>query len=451
MLRQAEAAGVAATPDGGARAIECAVLRVAVLVSSDRFEDTCAQGLRLSEEIHDQPFLAGVLANFIGIASYGSSAIRQAQRAASRAHRFLTLAKCPYGVVYAGCIASLCEIAMGDLSAARRSIIAAQAVAVSSCGAQSFCAALAACLLGVVCYEESDFDRARVLLAENLPLIRDCVNLEIQRVATVALVRLLSIEGEVDAAHRTLDYLEQTPHSDCENRTRLVVAHERLRLLVGEGQLNRAAHVWYSATDLTPGSAENPDRWDRLHGELGLIRARWLIANDQCTDAEHCLMNLARSARHDEHRPERRAIAVLRAAAFLKSGNPGLARSILAAEFRGDSGATTPVRITEEGSGLVELWEAAAGGAEARRRQPRGPANDTRVEVPHETDRSDFSARELDVLRLVAIGSKNSRIAAELSISENTVKWHVRNILEKFGVPNRISAVAAARQSGLIN
>lgn len=61
-----------------------------------------------------------------------------------------------------------------------------------------------------------------------------------------------------------------------------------------------------------------------------------------------------------------------------------------------------------------------------------------------------LTQRELELLRLVAEGLSNKAIARMLSISENTVKYHVRNILQKLGVQNRTQAVAQALCSGLI-
>lgn len=61
-----------------------------------------------------------------------------------------------------------------------------------------------------------------------------------------------------------------------------------------------------------------------------------------------------------------------------------------------------------------------------------------------------LSARELDVLRLVAEGMSNRNISARLHISENTVKNHMRRIHEKLGVRSRTEAVVAAVKAGLL-
>lgn len=61
-----------------------------------------------------------------------------------------------------------------------------------------------------------------------------------------------------------------------------------------------------------------------------------------------------------------------------------------------------------------------------------------------------LTARELDVLRLLARGLENKEIALELVISERTVKFHVSSILSKLGAGNRTEAVAIAVQQGLI-
>jgi ATP/maltotriose-dependent transcriptional regulator MalT len=61
-----------------------------------------------------------------------------------------------------------------------------------------------------------------------------------------------------------------------------------------------------------------------------------------------------------------------------------------------------------------------------------------------------LTARELEVLRLVATGSSNTRIAEQLFVSEHTVHRHVANILGKLNVSSRAAAVAQAARRGLL-
>ena len=61
-----------------------------------------------------------------------------------------------------------------------------------------------------------------------------------------------------------------------------------------------------------------------------------------------------------------------------------------------------------------------------------------------------LSDRELEVLECLADGDTTSQIAARLYISENTVKTHVRHILEKLEASNRTEAVSKALQLGLV-
>jgi DNA-binding NarL/FixJ family response regulator len=68
----------------------------------------------------------------------------------------------------------------------------------------------------------------------------------------------------------------------------------------------------------------------------------------------------------------------------------------------------------------------------------------------HVTDDA-LTPREIDVLHLIAGGNANKEIAARLSLTEETVKSHVRNILAKLGAHDRTHAVAIGLKRGIID
>ena len=120
--------------------------------------------------------------------------------------------------------------------------------------------------------------------------------------------------------------------------------------------------------------------------------------------------------------------AAIRAGArgyLLKDLEAAQLRSMIDAVARGDAAITpaTAARIIRHLSSLETA---------------EGPAPDR------------LTGRELEVLRLVTAGRRNKEIAAELGISENTVKYHLRNILEKLHVQSRTEIAIRALRDGLV-
>lgn len=61
-----------------------------------------------------------------------------------------------------------------------------------------------------------------------------------------------------------------------------------------------------------------------------------------------------------------------------------------------------------------------------------------------------LTSRELDVLRVLARGWTNAQIARELNVTEDTVKFHVRNIFRKLNVASRTEATLVAIRQGWV-
>jgi DNA-binding NarL/FixJ family response regulator len=72
------------------------------------------------------------------------------------------------------------------------------------------------------------------------------------------------------------------------------------------------------------------------------------------------------------------------------------------------------------------------------------------LELAEHTAEDDLSAREVEVLRLIAAGNANKEIANKLGIAEETVKSHVTNILAKLHANDRTHAVTIALRRGII-
>jgi DNA-binding NarL/FixJ family response regulator len=95
-----------------------------------------------------------------------------------------------------------------------------------------------------------------------------------------------------------------------------------------------------------------------------------------------------------------------------------------------------------------ELYRAVR--AAARGEAVLSPPVATRVLRAARSDEPSLSAREIEILELVARGTTNREAAERLFISEATVKTHLIHIYAKLGVPDRASAVATAYDRGLL-
>jgi LuxR family maltose regulon positive regulatory protein len=250
------------------------------------------------------------------------------------------------------------------------------------------------------------------------------------------------------------------------------VPSQRARLLLVQGDVGAAAQ-WTAAAGLSPD--DEPD-YPREPGYL--VLARVLLAQDRPGPALTLLQRLLDAAATQGRTGSIIEIQALRALALAAHGEHASALDVLAdavtlagrhgyVRVLADEGAPMHALLTKLRAAWPGQQHAADGidsgylaallrarspaGAVAPGRPaataPQGPVS-ARARGPALVE--PLTERELEVLRLIAAGSSNQRIARELVVALDTVKKHVTHVLGKLGAANRTEAAARARELGLI-
>lgn len=108
----------------------------------------------------------------------------------------------------------------------------------------------------------------------------------------------------------------------------------------------------------------------------------------------------------------------------------------------------TAVRAVARGQVLLQASSAAQllAGLRTQESQPSSTSRETPLSP--DVERLGLTARELEVVRLIAQGHSNTEIAAELFVSDATVKTHINHIFSKLGARDRSQVIIKAHQLG---
>lgn len=269
--------------------------------------------------------------------------------------------------------------------------------------------------LGLAHYQRAELHRLRGQLAEAEQAFRDASRHGHDPVPGLALLRL--IQGDVDAAVASMRRAVAEPAQPDRSRERLLAA---------------AVEVFLAADDL-PSAQECAEELDRRRGDDpvpvidGLAehcRSAVLLAADEAVAAIEAARAAVRRWRELDMPYERARSRMLVGRALLAMGD------LDAAELELDA-------VTEELQRLGAV-----------------PDLSFVESAKHPTQRNrsagGLTERELEVLRLIAAGETNRRIAELLLISEHTVARHVQNIFSKIAVSSRAAATAWAYDHDLV-
>jgi LuxR family maltose regulon positive regulatory protein len=237
----------------------------------------------------------------------------------------------------------------------------------------------------------------------------------------------------------------------------------------GLTRLERLAHAFRARLAPAPGSlgSASPASWQpgwwrtepsawREHHALGLVEVLTALAGREPARALAALDDLEAAARSGERRRTLRTLAALRAAARLAGGEGEPAVEAFVASLEPAVREDDTQFLVDLGAPLLPLLQRAWAwsrehGASSRLRHVLAHAATTLARASDALDAPGvLSARELEVLVELASGAPNKVIARNLQMTENTVKFHLKNVFQKLRVRHRAEALLAARARGLL-
>lgn len=435
---------------------ELVVLTAAVHSTLEQFEearDTALVALRVITP--DAWFMEGATANVVGYNLYALGDLVGARAAIDAARKAHERSGSLLGVTIANCYMAVIERSAGHLPAAERLLRDAIADARARIGPNSYAEALAGTLLAELAYETNASGEA-LTLVENLgPLIEGAAVIVYPLASVPTYARVLQLTGRTEAALDMLERVYERVRGSVYRRLASVLVHDRVRLLLDQ---NRGAEARALLGEHRGKQAETAptvaNEFDFFAEGRLLTAEKSYVTADRIFDEllqrtknsgrwrRHILALIlrAKSAGHNQREADRYLLEALRLAQ-----PSGLIRSFV------DEG----ISVIE---GLMRLRAAQT------RTDPALSAYATRIIDAAQTtplrvqkltspaaEKDQLTQREAELLRCLTEGMSNRDIAVAMSVSETTVKWHLKNIFSKLAVTNRVQAVRAAQTSAILH
>lgn len=315
-------------------------------------------------------------------------------------------------------------------------------------------------LIASVLYEKDRLDEADELLQRYHPLLKHQPSLDMLLLSHVIRARLKIAQGDAEGA---IEMLDQADHSTAGGwqvvRAHRVIEWERVRadFLFGhrERALSRAMRLEHSISD--GGTQDGHSYTEELFGG-GIESIRCAIARGDLAWALHRLERDISDLDTKGRRWRQLKLMLLRVLALDATGDRVAVRDALVQALQIGARIGARRSFMDEDKRLKELLAelpaqalAAMPEADVLLHYLRDLRGDHITEAnPPTTLSAPLSERERMILTLLATGMGNDQIANAIFLSVNTVKWHIRRILEKLDARNRSEAVFIARRLGLI-
>ncbi|MFC4251753.1 LuxR C-terminal-related transcriptional regulator [Sinimarinibacterium flocculans] len=428
-------------------------------ISSDDLAEAFRRVRRVRLERDDSDgytaFELGAAGNLAAYHALSQNRFDDAAHLIELAHEHSRRGSSPFSGGYNIALAASVSLLQGDLQGALKRCRVAAREARPLLDRSVAAAAMNACYLWVL-YEANELDTAEALFERHHDIIVESTLPDFAAVALLSMVRVCDARGNKAQADERLDEMESIARANGWTRMLREVGWERVRRALSSGHL---AYAQTLAATLMPPSEPPPwmlfadDLGDPVYGAIRLA-----IHGGR---AEHAQKLLQQQSGRCAQRPyARMRLSLLEARWHVRSGTERAALRALVEALRvGATGgyigcfveeredllplltklqATPPPDVDDAAAYLSRLIAACGGAADSR----AGEGSAALIE--------DLTEREQAILGLLAKGVSNKEMARRLFVSENTVKFHLKNIYAKLGVDNRLRAITTARSYGLI-
>ncbi|MGH8456850.1 MAG: LuxR C-terminal-related transcriptional regulator, partial [Stenotrophobium sp.] len=326
-------------------------------------------------------------------------------------------------------------------------------------------AALVSCYIGAL-YATNDLDEAEALFTQCHDTITDSVLLDFLAVAYISMSRIHDARGRPAKTLEVLDEVENIGHTSRWPRLIRIINWERVRRALLRGEIDRADSIanmiprdpaaqqgWILFSQDTEGDAIGEIRLaiSKSQADSALRMISRELAHAQTQGRVHrqikllvldALAQKKKGADNLAHRSLRKALQLAEPENFMRVflDEGDTLTGLLHEEYqtlKGDGGgADTALGVS--GGFLERLLDAC--GNDLRKLPNPGSAN------PLEP----LTDREKQILIYLSNGVSNKEMARKIFVSENTVKFHLKNIYSKLAVSSRLQAINMARQMGII-
>jgi len=426
-------------------------------------EATAAYASRAQAEIgRDESMLGFITQGHLATADWLRGRLEDAERALSASVDQWRSAGHPNLVGWGSHHLAQVQRAMGRLDAAQETYRQTLAVTEVTGRPTLPAAGIAYAGLAEVAYQRNDLDTARRFITDGIALCRQFTYTPPLATALGTLAWIRQADGDTDGALEAMGEAERAAPGPAVADLLNPVPAQRARLLLAQGDVAAAEH-WTRERGLDAG--DEPD----YPKELGyLVLARVLLAKDLADQALPLLERLLTVASAQRRIAGVIELRALRALAFAAQGDEAAVDALAEALTLGGSEGYVRVFV-DEGAPMRDLLDRLVAAQRNEHAVARAVPLDYLARLLRAYDENDtepasgrataaipgligsLTAREVEVLGLMAAGRSNRRIADELVITLDTVKKHVSHILDKLGASNRTAAVTRGRQLGLID